>query len=283
VTQPALSKQIRQLERLLGATLLRRDRRGVSLTGPGETLLPEARRLLGAWDGVAGAVAAAGAEERRELRVGLQTGLGRDLYPAVVRRFAVLQPGWRVALRLYDWSDASAGLLRRSADAAFLWLPVAAGLEYRVLLVEPRWVALRAGHRLAAGEAVDFAALLDEPFVALPPAAGALRDFWLGTAERGGRPVRVGAEAATPDETFEAVAAGAGVHLLAAGNAALYARPGVVCRPVRGLAPCGLAIAWRRDDRRRAVRSFVRACTDAAGGDPAAAAEAPAGERVAVR
>ena len=57
VSQPGLSKQIRQLERSLGATLLRRDHRGVGLTAAGAALLPEAQRLLGAWDGVAREVA----------------------------------------------------------------------------------------------------------------------------------------------------------------------------------------------------------------------------------
>jgi DNA-binding transcriptional LysR family regulator len=264
VSQPGLSKQLRQLERSLGATLLLRDRRGVSLTAAGAALLPEARRLLGAWDAVAGVVETAGAQERSELRVGLQTGLGRGLYPAVARRFAALQPGWRVALRLRGWSDPSAGLRDHTTDAAFLWLPVPDGLEARVLLVEPRWVALSAGHRLAARAEIDFAELLDEPFVALPAPAGPLRDFWLAAAERGGRPARVAVEAATPDETFEAVAAGAGIHLLAAGNVPLYTHPDVVCRPVSGLSPCGLAIAWRRGDRRRPVRAFVRACAEVA-------------------
>ncbi len=86
----------------------------------------------------------------------------------------------------------------------------------------------------------------------------------LATAERDGHPVRIGAEAATPEETFETVAAGLGVHLLAAGNAAIYARPDITCRPVRGLSPCSLTIAWRHGDRRPQVHAFVAACLDAA-------------------
>ena len=64
------------------------------------------------------------------------------------------------------------------------------------------------------------------------------------------------------DETFEIVASGSALVLLAGGNALVYARPGIVCLPVHGLTPARLAIAWRRDDRRLAVAAFVQACLD---------------------
>src|SRR5215208_1884327 len=51
VSQPVLSKQIRQLERNLRATLLRRDSRGVTLSPAGLALLPHAQRLLKEWSG----------------------------------------------------------------------------------------------------------------------------------------------------------------------------------------------------------------------------------------
>ncbi|MGW3241791.1 LysR substrate-binding domain-containing protein [Streptomyces sp. NPDC001070] len=63
---------------------------------------------------------------------------------------------------------------------------------------------------------------------------------------------------------FEAVAAGLGVALVAQGNAELYPRPGVVARPVRGLAPAELALAWRSDDHRPEVAEFVAAFPEAA-------------------
>jgi DNA-binding transcriptional LysR family regulator len=100
--------------------------------------------------------------------------------------------------------------------------------------------------------------------VALPDEAGPLRDYWLALDERAERPPRIGAEAATPDETFEAVAAGRGVVLLAEGNTTVYARPDIVYRPVLDLEQCELAIAWRRGDRRAVVHDLVRAAEAAA-------------------
>ncbi|GIG91135.1 LysR family transcriptional regulator [Plantactinospora endophytica] len=110
---------------------------------------------------------------------------------------------------------------------------------------------------VAEPTAVRFTDLLAEPFVALPAAAGPLRDFWLGLPERGGRAPVVAGEASTPDEVFEMVAAGLGVALLAEGNVDLYRRRGVVCRPVHGLAPAELAVAWRVGDERKVVADFL--------------------------
>jgi len=50
VSQPALSKQIRQLESMLGAPVFERDRRHVSLTPLGSALFATARQLLFDWD-----------------------------------------------------------------------------------------------------------------------------------------------------------------------------------------------------------------------------------------
>jgi DNA-binding transcriptional LysR family regulator len=264
VSQPALSKQIRQLEQAMQVLLFVRDPRGVTLTAAGTVLLPLAQRQIAAWDEAARAVLAVHTHDSRVLRLGMQTSLGRDLYPAVQKGFAVRQPDWRLTLRLYEWTDPSAGLFDERTDAAFLWLPVPAGLEYRILLREPRWVALPSGHPLAELPEVDLAELLDEPFVALPAEVGPARDFWLAADERAGRPARIGQEVTTPDEAFEAIASGHGLHLLAAGNADIYARPGITCRPVRGLSPCRLAVAWRTGDQRPSVAAFVSACVEAA-------------------
>ena len=265
VSQPALSKQIRALEAALHVRLLQRDSRRVSLTAAGAVLHSAAKQLLDDWDATVAAAVAAAAEQASLLRVGILTGIGRDLYPGVLARFAARVPGWRVELRTYAWDDATAGLADATTDAALTWLPVDdERVAHRPLATEPRWVAVSARHRLSRRTSVAFTELLDEPFIALPKAAGTSRDFWLALDARGGRPVRIAAEVTSVDETFEAVAAGTGIVLLAQGNVALYARPDVAFLPVEGLEPARLAVAWLRTDRRPAVRAFVEACTAAA-------------------
>ncbi|MEU6241850.1 LysR substrate-binding domain-containing protein [Streptomyces sp. NPDC047024] len=262
VSQPALSKQIRMLERQLGTELFRRDRRTVRLTPMGEALLPHARAVLAAWTEAEAAVTEARAAERGTLVIGMSTSPGRGLLPALRTRLLAAHPEARPVLRQVNWADPSAGLADGSSDVAFVWLPSADGERYRCVVVaeEPRLVALPRGHRLAAHEeGVDFADLLDEPFLALPQEAGPLRDYWLALDARGGRAPRIGAVVGSAEETHEAVANGQGVVLLARGNAPLVVRDEVVAVPVRGVSPARLAVAARRDDERPLVRGYLEA------------------------
>ncbi|WP_049559962.1 LysR family transcriptional regulator [Nonomuraea sp. SBT364] len=256
VSQPALSKQLRALERQLGCTLFDRGPGGVTLTRQGAALLPVAADLLDRWN--AGYETARAAAPTGTLVIGLQTAVGRGLQQEALRRFRAAMPGWEVALRLVNWHDPSGGLADGSSDVAFLWLPTPPGLETHVLVTERRCVVLPADHPLAALEEVPFDRLRDEPFIALPAAAGPLRDFWLGRDARDDEPV-VGVTASTPEEVFEAVTGGLGVVLVAEGNAQLYKRPGMLYRPVTGLPPGRLAIAWRSGNRSPQVTTFIDA------------------------
>ena len=101
-------------------------------------------------------------------------------------------------LRQVSWNDSTAGLADGTVDVAFVWLPLPRPTRYRWLVVaeEQRLVAMPDSHPLASRDTIDFSDLLDEPFLALPPSAGPLRDYWLAVDARGGRPPRIGAEIA---------------------------------------------------------------------------------------
>jgi DNA-binding transcriptional LysR family regulator len=269
VSQPALSRQIRLLERHLRCDLFVREPRVVRLTTAGELLLTHARDVLDRWDVALAAVNEVADRARRVLVVGIQTSVGRDLQRRTLAGFAERQPEWRLSLRLCPWDDPTAGLTDGTSDVSFVWLPTPddSELETKVLYREPRWAALPDDHRLADQVSVPWSDLLDEGFIALPPTAGSLREFWLATDHRPpDRPPHVVAEAANAEETFELIAAGVGVALLSAGNARIYQRPGVRCVAVPDLPPSELAIARRRDDRRPALLDLVAAAVAASAG-----------------
>ncbi|GGP93305.1 LysR family transcriptional regulator [Streptomyces griseomycini] len=286
VSQPALSKQVRALERQLGVELFHRDRQGVALTGAGAALLPHARRVLAAWEEGAAAVERTRAAQRSTLVVGMSTSPGRGgLLPAVRSRFTAAHPEAVVRLRQVSWEDPTAGLADGEADVAFVWLPLPDPERYAwtVVAEEPRLVALPDTHPLAARAELTLADLADEPFLALPPSAGVLRDHWLALDERPGGPPRVGAEIAGTEETYEALVAGLGICFVATGNAPLVTLGGVTTRPVRDLSPSRYALAWRkRDAGRPLVRGYAEACRRATRRGRRAAAvsrsDLPAGE-----
>jgi DNA-binding transcriptional LysR family regulator len=263
VSQPALSKQIRMLERQVGAPLFERDRQGVELTPVGTALLPHARRVLAEWDAAWTATVAAMSEQRATLVLGMSTSPGRGgLLPAIRSRFTAAHPEATVKLCHVSWDDATAGLADGTVDIAFVWLPLPDPGRYAWTMVaeEPCLVALPETHPLAGREIVDFADLADEPFLALPESAGPLRDSFLAVDARDGQPPRIGAEIASTEETYEALVGGLGVCLVSTGNASLLTREGVVTRAVRDLPPRRLALAWRTGDRRPLVLAYARAC-----------------------
>ncbi|MEU1289224.1 LysR family transcriptional regulator [Kitasatospora sp. NPDC005856] len=261
ISQPGLSKQIRRLEEQLRTQLFHRDRRVVTLTAAGEALLPGARELLRLWDEAQRTVSDAMANKGAVLVVGLSTSVGRGLLQRVRERFTERRPNWRLQLRQINWEDPTAGLADSEVDVSLVWLPIPNqdAFAIRPVASEPRHVVLREDHPLADRTEVAFEELLDEPFLALPANAGPLRDYWLALESRDERLPRIGAVVANAEETLAAIEEGSGITLMAAGNAAIYRRPGIRSVPVTGLALSLLAVAWRTDDHRTSVRDFVEA------------------------
>ena len=260
VSQPALSKQIRMLERTLGAALFERDTREVRLTPAGRALLPHARRVLEAWDTACAAIEDVRTTEQSTLVVGMSTSPGRGgLLAAIRSRFSLEHPEVTIALRQVGWADPTAGLADRTSDVAFVWLPLPQSSRYHftVVVEEPCLVAMTDRHRLCDRSSVDFDDLMEEPFLALPESAGPLRDYWLAADHRQGRTPIIGAEITSADETYESPVDGRGICLLASSNAPSVTRGGIVTRPVDGLPPCQLALTWRRDHRHPLIALYV--------------------------
>ncbi|MGI5290368.1 LysR family transcriptional regulator [Nonomuraea polychroma] len=267
VSQPALTKQIRQLETQLGVRLFTRSKTGMALTEPGRTLAQRAPALLGGWDEVLRETRRTAGRAARVLRVGFLASAANEATQDIVAEFARRRPGWRADMRQAAWSNPTAGLDRGDVDAALLRLPFPGqeGFRVEVLFTEPRWVALPATHPLAARGRIAFRELWDEPFVAAPAETGRWRDFWLAADEREGRPVRIGAVTEQPDDWLSAIANGYGVALAPESAARFYARPGVTYRPVSGVSPSRVGVAWApADDDNPVVRDFVRCCLDIA-------------------
>ncbi|MGW2863639.1 LysR substrate-binding domain-containing protein [Streptomyces sp. NPDC001205] len=148
-----------------------------------------------------------------------------------------------------------------SQRALRLPVPTQSDVNVEVLVTEPRWIALPAGHHLAAQDYIRFQDVYGEPFVATPAESGAWRDYWLATNERESHPVRIGAVAHHPDEWLTAIAHGRYVSLTPEATARFYQRPDVVYRPVTGISPSRIGVARPRSQRvDGTVDAFVRGC-----------------------
>jgi DNA-binding transcriptional LysR family regulator len=162
IGQPAVSQQVRRLERELGAELFDRSPRHVRLTAAGQALLPQARDVLAAVARARAAVTEASGAPPAPLRIGTSSGLGERL-ELVLDELLRLAPELPVELvmagptpeRLDRVADGS-------LDAAFVRGAVAD--EGRGLRVVPLWrdelvAAVPARHPIAQAQYATFAAL----------------------------------------------------------------------------------------------------------------------------
>lgn len=263
VSQPALTKQIKHLEALLGLPLFTRSRAGMALTEPGRALAERAPVVLAGWDAALRETRDVAGRVARVLRVGFIASAANEDTPEIIAAFTRRRPGWRVDMRQAAWSNPAAGLATGEVDVALVRLPFPGqdALRVKVLFAEPRCVALPSAHPLAAREQIPCAELWDQPFVAAPPETGRWRDYWLATDERAGRPVRIGAVTDQPDAWLSAIANGYGIALAPESASRFYARPGVIYRPVSGIAPSEVGVAWTpAAEDSPAVRDFIRCC-----------------------
>ncbi|WP_089207732.1 LysR family transcriptional regulator [Streptosporangium subroseum] len=110
------SEQIRRLETSLGVTLFERTPRGMRLTGPGRTLLAEARGLLDHAEAVRLAVTG----QRRKVRVGALEMLAATRLPGIVRRLAELRPDLDLDVTALPRHLLFSEIARGSLDAGLL-------------------------------------------------------------------------------------------------------------------------------------------------------------------
>ncbi len=257
IAQQALSANIRQLEDRIGAKLLERNTRSVSLTTAGEVLLGQARLLLADADTVVAATRAAGAM-RTPLTVGFVAAVNHPEMSHALDRFSESHPEVDLMINFGDQLDPTGGLHEGQADVAFVYGPFDhRGLDLTPLYSEPLGVALAESHHLASVVSLTVEDVLAEPTFDFPTPDRAWRDYWSGADFRRGRPpAKYVAQFRTLEGLIASIRAGLGVYFATRGLVA-SAGPGVTWLPLDDLPPLQHSIARRADDDRPLVQSFV--------------------------
>jgi DNA-binding transcriptional LysR family regulator len=236
-SQASVSRTVAALERALGARVLRRTTREMSLTAVGARVVEYARRVL---DEVA-AMQRAADEDRGNLRIGYAwAALGRHT-TAVQRRWAEARPG--SALVFVQSNTPTAGLTEGSADVGVLRRPLNdPRLAATLLGTERRYAALPSDDPLARRRSVRLADVAGHT-VAVDSLTGTTTDeLWSPPMAPGAtRTVR------GVDEWLTLIAAGQAFGITAEATAAQHPRPGVVYRPVRDAPPVPVRLAWWAD------------------------------------
>jgi DNA-binding transcriptional LysR family regulator len=170
VAQPALSRQVADLEDELGVDLLKRTSHGVVLTAEGKLFLEEARAILQRVDESVTKVRALARGEFGELQVGYVPPLDLHILPRALAEFQRTTPGVKVVLHDLG-SDEICNELRNGILQLGLMMQPSeestAGIEFEEIGRYPFFVAMASGHSLTRMKAISLETLAKQPLVVL--------------------------------------------------------------------------------------------------------------------
>jgi len=246
VAQPALSRQIRQLEDELGVKLLERNHHGVRLTEAGKAFWLEAAGLLKQSEQAVRVARGTNPPAGGQLNLGYIWGLFHSVVPEVLERFRQKSP--ETAVHLFDLSPQQQreALAQGTLDAGFIGFEAdTAGLQKRRIGACSFVAVLPKGHRAARKATVPLASLAEEFFLGISdqtyPAASryvaeactraGFKPKFLQMVERG-------------YTILGLVAARCGVALVPASLKAMP-HPGIVFRPLADPPVADLFLAWQ--------------------------------------
>lgn len=256
VTQPTLSAGIKELEAILGATLVERGARGASLTLAGETAVDRARTVLTEAEDLVHATRAAGEPLSGPFRLGVIPTIAPFLLPRVLPALRVSHPKLELFLREDLTHRLIEALKERRLDAALIALPYEAAAIETVSLMEDEFLfAAYKDHRLAQLDPLTPDALSGESLLLLED-GHCLRDHALAVCAAsppGSDTARSDFAATSLHTLIQMVRSGLGATLLPklAVDAGLADQMDLAIKPFSPpVAGRSIGVAWRRGSAR---------------------------------
>ncbi|MEU3460719.1 LysR family transcriptional regulator [Streptomyces sp. NPDC006733] len=268
VAQPALSQQIKQLERELGTPLFHRSTRHVELTEAGRHLIGYARTLLTEADRARAHMTELATGHAGRVSLGFIGTATYDVLPRVARAVRAQLPAVTLELRGELLAPQLAdGLLDGTYDLAVCRSgPWTESVHTTLLRTEPLIAVLPAHHPLAHAERIALASLAEDPFVIHPAQArSAMHDRVLAACRRAGFQPPSLVEVGETATLVVLVAAGHGVALVPQSVQSLRL-DGVTYVPLAETETIDLVLGRRTVDRSPAVAqvaSLIAACAAA--------------------
>jgi len=269
VTQSTLSAGLRELETLLGVTLVERTRRVVRFTALGEKIADKAIKVLRETEELAEMARAQGRPLHGELRMGVIPTIAPFLLPAMLPQLRAQWPELKLYLREETSSAACEALHRGQLDCVLLALPYACGdIDSALLFDDPLYVAYPRGEAPSAPAVL--ASEIDENRLLLLEDGHCLKDHALSACNRPDLRAHAEMMGTSLHTLVQMVDNGLGVTFVPemAINAGLLARTGVDARPLRSDTPYRqIALIWRRSSPREAEFQMLAATLRRIAGD----------------
>lgn len=170
VVQPALSRQIRQLEKEIGVELLKRNNRHVALTPAGEVFRKRAIIAMDQAEAAATVARKVKQGDQRRLRIGFVTPAALDILPKLAAKFCQEMPDVELQMQELKPTIQFEALLEGKIDLGLTSMASTdVSLELRALSNKPMIIAVPSGHPAAGQTVIDLGSLSEERFL-VPPA-----------------------------------------------------------------------------------------------------------------
>ena len=210
----AASKRISDLEAAVGAPLLERHSRGVTLTAAGQALHQHAQRILADIDQLRADLSDHARGVLGVVRLWANTSAITQFLPADLARFAQLQPGIRIELNEADSQEIVLAVLDGRADLGiFADRTASLGLQTQVYRRDRLALVVPAGHPLAGRRRIAFAEAAGFDFVSLSQGTSLAQRLAL-ESRLAGHALRVRIQVRSFDAMCQMVAAGLGIAVL---------------------------------------------------------------------
>lgn len=259
VSQPPLSRQIRDLEDEVGTALFDRSNRRLKLTPAGEYFLKEAKIILLHTQRAARVAKATAMGQAGQIRIAFVSPLGGMFLPRIARAFRQRFPLFDVDLLEMVPRMQLDALLDNQADLAFVALPEvesADGFAFEPVMDVQLRLALSKDHPLAKLTRIPMAKLREQPFVVLQrSAAPKTHDLLVRLCRSAGFEPNIAKQSDRAQSILDLVAAGVGVSIVPQ----LFERYQACC-VTRQLIPAPAAVpicmVWRRNETSPALRAL---------------------------
>lgn len=261
ISQPPLSRQIRELEKELGIDLFDRSRKKLRLTRAGEYFQKEAKEILAKSQNAAHMVKAVDCGEAGSLAIAYRVPIEGMMPTRVLRKCREAFPSMRLTIREMPLPDQVVALLENRIDLGYVGFrneELHDILNYETILKSEVLVILPTGHRLLKKRKLDLAELAEEKFLFVERAASPFAYDWLvGIPRICGFTPNVVQQADSPRNLVRLVAAGLGISLIP-DFLKMYAVPEAAFRPLKHKIQLEWSIAWRRDNKSPILETFLR-------------------------
>ncbi|HEY0327963.1 MAG TPA: LysR family transcriptional regulator [Rhodopseudomonas sp.] len=258
VAQPALSRTLRDLEREIGVSLLRRTTRLVELTDAGKAFLAECRLAQDHLDRAVETARRTAAGVIGELRVAYMDFAINGRLPELIRAFQRYHPEIRLELSFMPTSHQQTALLERRIDVGFMIGAFDHELVDSYAFDEDRYVALLPiTHPRSNVQSLTLRDLAEEKFV-LGNGENwtAFRNRLFGLCQARGFFPQIAQEASSSEGIFGLVAAGVGVSVYSSCVRNLQRR-GIVIRPLDDVgSTLPVSAVWGRQEQSASLQHF---------------------------